>query len=209
MARRTATTRSARAGAASSRPRRRQQDQEHEIPEVYREMLAEAEAREQSEPEDAPRKRRRLAGQKSVSSPRPLSREVTPQDTQPTVYHVQTVYDSPSSSEESDMEWEEVDIHQTSYNNQTDDTSIQVTLDRPEDQKRKVVPRRRMITAAEKQLRLNIHKVHLLCLLRHVQIRNLWCNNEEVQVRYHSAVLSGECHALCKWATMWEAATKG
>ncbi|PWY94997.1 Rad4-domain-containing protein [Aspergillus sclerotioniger CBS 115572] len=179
MARRTATTRSARAGA-SSRPRRRQQDQEHDIPEVYREMLAEAEAREQSQPEDAPRKRRKLAGQKSVSSPRPLSREVTPQDTQP-AHHVQTVYDSPSSSEESDMEWEEVDIHQTSYNNQTDDTSIQVTLDRPEDQKRKVVPRRRVITAAEKQLRLNIHKVHLLCLLLHVQIRNLWCNNEEVQ----------------------------
>ncbi|PYI12646.1 Rad4-domain-containing protein [Aspergillus sclerotiicarbonarius CBS 121057] len=171
MARRTPTTRSARGGASS----RRRHDQQHEIPAVYRDMLAEADAREPPRPEDQPLKRRRLAGQRSVPSPQP---EATPEDTQPAV-HVQTVYDSPS--DESDMEWEEVDISHTSYNNQTDDTSIQVTLDRPEDRKRKVVSRRRVITAAEKQLRLNIHKVHLLCLLRHVQIRNRWCNHEEVQ----------------------------
>lgn len=81
------------------------------------------------------------------------------------------------------MEWEEVDIQQAPHTVHADDTSIQVTLGLPEDQKRKVVTKRRGITAAEKQLRLSIHKVHLLCLLRHVQIRNLWCNDEELQVR--------------------------
>lgn len=186
MASRGPTTRSRRAGAASNHSRRQREDQDHEIPEIYQEMLAEAEARESSRPDDTRLpKRRRLTRPNPVSAPWPLYQNgaSTPDASYSTEQPVQTVYDSPSSSEESGMEWEEVDIQQAPHTIHADDTSIQVTLGLPEDQKRKVVTKRRGITAAEKQLRLSIHKVHLLCLLRHVQIRNLWCNDEELQVR--------------------------
>ncbi|GLB21119.1 hypothetical protein AtubIFM61612_011076 [Aspergillus tubingensis] len=184
MASRGPTTRSRRAGAASNHSRRQREDQDHEIPEIYQEMLAEAEARESSRPDDTRLpKRRRLTRPNPVSAPWPLYQNgaSTPDASYSTEQPVQTVYDSPSSSEESGMEWEEVDIQQAPHTIHADDTSIQVTLGLPEDQKRKVVTKRRGITAAEKQLRLSIHKVHLLCLLRHVQIRNLWCNDEELQ----------------------------
>ncbi|OJJ69657.1 hypothetical protein ASPBRDRAFT_46016 [Aspergillus brasiliensis CBS 101740] len=185
MASRGPTTRSRRRGAPSNQSRRQRENQDHEIPEVYREMLAEAEARDSSRPDDNQLpKRRKLAHPNSVSNPQLVHQDVaiTPEASHSTVQPVQTVYDSPSSSsEESGMEWEEVDIQQAPHTSQADGTSIQVTLGRPEGRKRKVVARRRGITAAEKQLRLSIHKVHLLCLLRHVQIRNLWCNDEELQ----------------------------
>lgn len=186
MASRGPTTRSRRAGAASNHSRRQREDQDHEIPAVYREMLAEAEIRETSRPDDSqPPKRRRITRPNPVSDSQLVHQDaaITSEASHSTVQPVQTVYDSPSSSEESGMEWEEVDIQQAPQTSQADDTSIQVTLGRPEDQKRKVVAKRRGITTAEKQLRLSIHKVHLLCLLRHVQIRNLWCNDEELQVR--------------------------
>ncbi|TQV97729.1 nitrilase [Cordyceps javanica] len=41
--------------------------------------------------------------------------------------------------------------------------------------------RRKPITKEERERRLNIHKMHLLCLLSHVARRNHWCNDAEVQ----------------------------
>ncbi|PYH97270.1 Rad4-domain-containing protein [Aspergillus ellipticus CBS 707.79] len=185
MVSRTPSTRSRRQLAEPRLQRRRRDERDEQVPAVYQEMLAEAESREPSGSDnDPPLKKRRRAAQKPLPGSLSTSAEVAtaPEENNSDALHVQTVYDSPSSSsEESDLDWEEVDIQQSSYNDQPDYSSIQVTLDQPQDQKRHVVPRRRTITAAEKQLRLDIHKVHLLCLMRHVQIRNLWCNDEEVQ----------------------------
>ncbi|KAL5358690.1 hypothetical protein BJX96DRAFT_49354 [Aspergillus floccosus] len=178
-----------RAGAYQRRSTRRQENDD-EIPEVYQEMLAEAEAREPNRPEsDRPIKRRKV--QEQTTDPTTSSiRGQEAGDAAGTVEagpQIQTVYDSPSS-DDSDMEWEEVDIQPTvsAFANAPSatadgDDSMQITLDPVEGQKRKVVARRKPITAAERKLRLDIHKVHLLCLLRHVQIRNLWCNDEELQ----------------------------
>jgi hypothetical protein len=86
------------------------------------------------------------------------------------------------------MEWEEVDIPQAAISGAAgpvsgdDDEPLQITLGQQQDQKRRVV-RRKPVTAAERKIRLDVHKTHLLCLLSHVQRRNLWCNDEEVQVR--------------------------
>ncbi|KAM3515104.1 hypothetical protein MY11210_001222 [Beauveria gryllotalpidicola] len=41
--------------------------------------------------------------------------------------------------------------------------------------------RRKPITKEERDRRLNVHKMHLLCLLSHVARRNHWCNDEQVQ----------------------------
>ena len=41
--------------------------------------------------------------------------------------------------------------------------------------------RRKRMTQEEKQRRIQVHKIHFLCLLAHVERRNWWCNDPEVQ----------------------------
>ena len=101
---------------------------------------------------------------------------------------VQMTYVS-DGSDESDMEWEEVDLQQNVPGQAPvaasagDDAPLQLTLGNfAEKGKPSVAPRRKPVTAAEKRWRLSIHKVHLLCLLGHLQLRNLWLNDEDVQV---------------------------
>ncbi len=43
------------------------------------------------------------------------------------------------------------------------------------------VVRKKPLTRAERQLRVDIHKMHVLCLLSHVAQRNRWCNADAVQ----------------------------
>jgi xeroderma pigmentosum group C-complementing protein len=179
--------------ASRGTPRsRRSKQAEDEIPEVYREMLAEAEAQEISQSEnERPAKRFKPAGYRARTA-QAFKAQVLQQDTNPmdaeedAVKQPQIVYNSPSESDESDMEWEEVDIQQPTISGPTssvtDEAPLQITLEQDHNRKRRVV-RRKPVTAAEKKLRLDVHKMHLLCLMCHVQRRNLWCNDEEVQVR--------------------------
>ncbi|KAL4797617.1 hypothetical protein BDV19DRAFT_358391 [Aspergillus venezuelensis] len=172
----------------ANRTRRSRRGDKDEIPEVYKEMLAEADARE-NEPSSSsrPAKRFKPAGYRATAA-QALSpaQDPNPQDPidvdEHAVKQPQTVYNSPSESEESDMEWEEVDLQQPAVPaaSSVTDEPLQITLGQQEGQKRRVV-RRKPVTAAEKKLRLDIHKTHLLCLLCHVQRRNLWCNDEDVQ----------------------------
>ncbi|KAI9046360.1 putative DNA repair protein Rad4 [Aspergillus affinis] len=188
--------RSNRARSGKSGPSSGRQSGQHdgpgddEIPQVYREMLAEAEARDaQALAEDRPIKRRKVQEQPTTANASQVTTQ--PAQSQTSVdqqydRQVQTVYDS-STSDESDMEWEEVDLQQPPAGPADttpaaqDSGPMEITLGKLDDQKRRVAPRRKPITAAERKLRLDIHKVHLLCLMRHVHIRNLWCNDEEVQ----------------------------
>ncbi|KAF7171119.1 hypothetical protein CNMCM6106_005606 [Aspergillus hiratsukae] len=186
--RRAPPDRSARGRLPRARPKGH--EEEDEIPEVYREMLAEAELRSPDVSEaDRPIKRRKVGAQRATTSDvdsvpqKPLPME----DQNQANRQIQTVYEEPTS-EESDMEWEEVDLQQAPAQSIQiapvtggDDESLQITLDDHAGKKRKVISRQKPLTAAEKKLRLDIHKVHVLCLLRHVQIRNLWCNDDELQ----------------------------
>lgn len=191
---RPSSSRSQRARSGRGRPVRRTESNDNDdIPEVYREMLAEAEARVENEPdiEHPPNKRRRV-GERRVASPEIKSDEpAAPLGSTDggLAKQVQVAYDS-AASDDSDMEWEEVDIEQPSVNisespaqAKEGNESLQITLDRRGAATPKsVVPRRKTITAAERKFRLDVHKVHLLCLLSHVQMRNLWCNDDDVQV---------------------------
>lgn len=52
---------------------------------------------------------------------------------------------------------------------------------------KKAVPKKRSIkvlTSEEKRERLSMHKLHLICLLRHVAIRNRWCNDHTIRKHY-------------------------
>lgn len=101
----------------------------------------------------------------------------------------QTIIDS-DESDDSDMEWEDA----LAEGNDTDDLddgrdnepeigdiSITIGAVSGEETKPKKQVRRRAITSVEKKRRLDVHKMHLLCLLYHVHRRNAWCNDERVQ----------------------------
>ncbi|CAG7931422.1 unnamed protein product [Penicillium olsonii] len=187
MARQT-PARSTRGRASQGQPKRGRQDPD--VPDVYHELLEEAEARD---PEqfalDRPVKRRKVGDLKAI----PVDSQPPgnpPENTGASEHEppqVQTIYDS-SGSEESDVEWEDVEISQPQpfpqgpYAQKDDDEMLQITLTEEPQKRQKVVQRRKALTGAEKKLRLDVHKAHLLCLLGHVNLRNLWCNDEELQV---------------------------
>lgn len=195
------------------------------IPDIYREMLAEAgpSVDNNTDDGDRPRKRPRLmkSGDAPNSAPTPIQSNDAPhgfdahvnQDTNTTTGFqsnnaaevVQTVYDDSEGTDDSDIEWEEVDLGGTSGTDSdvpTTDTAlpqkidgdITITLDDPAISKstlKKV--RRRGVTNIEKQKRLLIHKMHILCLLYHVHLRNAWCNDKVVQVNVYKLSVWNPC----------------
>jgi xeroderma pigmentosum group C-complementing protein len=159
-------------------------------------MLEEAEARDPDQfHSDRPVKRRRLGDPKStqtraipVESPPLEQSTVAPSPEADAFQNVQTVYDL-TTSDESDVEWEDVDVAQPAHGifgtadaREGRDETLQITLDRGSETRKKAPPRRKPVTAAEKNLRLDAHKAHLLCLLAHVNSRNRWCNDDTLQV---------------------------
>lgn len=177
-----------------------------EIPEVYQQMLAEAEMRTPTtQATDRALKRRRVGERTDATPVGAVNGNQTSGDTDPAVeQHItgtsgqlQTAYDS-TASEDSEMEWEEVDLQQvpsdtlpTATPAKHEDGPMQITLGPQTDSKKRLIARRRPITALEKQIRVDVHKVHLLCLLAHVYIRNLWCNDDDLQVRSKASAVGG------------------
>jgi xeroderma pigmentosum group C-complementing protein len=124
---------------------------------------------------------------------------------------VPTVYDI-DASDESGMEWEDVELEPSGNmsalgNKQpsalpTDadagEEPLRITLGERFDkgkQKATSALRRKPVTGLEKKRRLDVHKVHLLCLLSHVQLRNSWCNDTDIQVG-KSEMLHDNCSAI-------------
>lgn len=193
MARQT-PARSTRGRATRSRQPMNNTSRQDEVPAVYQEMLDEAEARDPEQFHlDRPTKRRRLGDTKAipVNTPaltQPSNVDYTTPDKMNTP-QMQTVYES-TTEDESDIEWEDVDIQQSAQEppsasaiSQGGDETLQIIIDKEPEPKKKTAPRRKPVTATEKKLRLDIHKTHLLCLLAHVNLRNRWCNDHETQVR--------------------------
>ena len=192
-----------RGGMRPARGRNRQtrrtkaEDDENEIPEVYREMLTESESRSgPSADSESPAKRRRV-GERSVTSVRETrspSIQVL-EDNKNEGGQLQTAYDYDApSDDDSDIEWEDIDLQQALPDSTQapisgpapSEESLQITFGPGTKETKKVVRRHKPLSSAEKKVRLDIHKVHVLCLLRHVDIRNRWCNDSELQVRFLS-----------------------
>lgn len=157
--------------------------------EAYNEMLAEAESRDPAQfHEDRPIKRRRMGDMRAISLDSSLPKDPDETSHNESTQQIQTVYDS-GSSDESDVEWEDVDIPQpipgpssASLAVQENDEPLEITLGQEPQSRKKTIPKRKPITAAEKKIRLDVHKSHLLCLLGHVSLRNRWCNDDEIHV---------------------------
>lgn len=198
MARKKAVTRGKGKGKASS--------SRNAVPEVYQQMLAEALPAQSNIP-DQPLKRRRTdprnappvaEGPAKFSDPddqdeedeaefedvlgaqhqddSEVSQFEAPSKAQQTAYR-----DSDDESDESDHEWEGVDFDTLPPDNEPSG-DLELTLkSRTIPQRQKVTPRRKAVSKAEKVLRLEAHKMHVLCLLAHLDRRNEWCNDEDVK----------------------------
>ncbi|KUL89542.1 hypothetical protein ZTR_04469 [Talaromyces verruculosus] len=196
---RTPLPRRGRVRPQSARKNREERQRDEDIPQVYRELLAEADARAVDEPQpERPIKRRRV-GERAQNSHNVQTNTKAQASPSPNnvidLTQTQTIYDldaEDSSEDESDMEWEEVIVQQPDTNIQNmghtgGDESLDITLEESTVH-RTLVRRRKPVTGSEKKLRLDIHKAHILCLLGHVYTRNLWCNDDEVQ-RYLKQML--------------------
>ncbi|CAI7658250.1 unnamed protein product [Penicillium glandicola] len=184
--------RSARSRVTPVRQPKRQRQTDDHAPDVYQELLEEAEARDPRQfASDRPIKRRKARDMKAIpvglGAPEQTDRGA--ESNKHSIQPLQTVYDS-STSEESDVDWEDVEIQQPSQSllnkqfapqPQGDDEVLQITLEQEPEQQKRTVQRRKPLTGAERKARLDVHKCHILCLLAHVQLRNMWCNDEELQ----------------------------
>ncbi|PQE30468.1 hypothetical protein CJF32_00010257 [Rutstroemia sp. NJR-2017a WRK4] len=179
------------------------------VPDVYRDMLAEA-LPSQSEIPERPLKKRKV-GPRGIAAPRAGPSTSSPKQPSVTESHnpdededvefedvfapqvlddeelddeelgrpQQTAYrDSDEETAESDIDWENIN-----FDNKDDEPSGDLELNLTASsvpQTRPTAPRRKAITQADKILRLEIHKLHILCLLSHVDRRNEWCNDSTV-----------------------------
>ncbi|MCJ1282352.1 hypothetical protein MMC26_001675 [Xylographa opegraphella] len=145
-----------------------------------------------------PPKRRRVAGRLVVrqdgqdkSAPRQEPGLETAVDTgghtdatQRSKLHQQVAYDDSEDSAESDMDWEEVGLRDNVKHEDTtpEPRELNLVLGGNKDSSPKnTVERRKPLSAEERRLRLEIHKMHLLSLLVHVHLRNHWCNDRDTQ----------------------------
>ncbi|KAI0839789.1 Rad4-domain-containing protein [Hypoxylon sp. FL0890] len=199
--RKRAASRNNATSAAASGPSRptRSSARRSGVPDIYREMLVEADVQSSANSSERPLKRRRPGQRNEQSLKKPDPPEATSktedvddeddiqfEDVPPPVATVQTVYrDSEEEEEDDEMQFEDVDLSIPSLNlDDVEDGNKDLELNfsaRTTESPRKTVDRRKPISKAEKDRRIEIHKMHLLCLLAHVARRNRWCNDEAVQ----------------------------
>lgn len=169
------------------------------VPEPFRQLMAEALPTLSTEPE-RPLKKRKTHRREEPSSLQPptvadenddevediefedvLNAEFLPLEIEQAPKKLQTAYrDSEEESDGSDVNWDPIDFD-IKPDEEVRSGDLELTLIKPSPQKRIVTPRRKAIPKQEKDVRLQIHRMHLLCLLVYVERRNEWCNDLEVQ----------------------------
>lgn len=116
---------------------------------------------------------------------------------------VQTMERDSEDEDEDEDENEEVDAAMFTQFDQTDDAPPEakdLELDLSEVKaaltpSKKAAERRKPLTKEEKERRVLVHQVHLLCLLSYVYRRNHWCNDGKVQ-EYLSQYLTDKVTGL-------------
>lgn len=96
------------------------------------------------------------------------------------------------SDDDDDDDEDDEDIHFEEVTIQTGGSSSAVPSDKPKElsldlsahmtsMAARRADRRKAMSREEKERRVEIHKAHIVCLLAHVELRNRWCNDREVQ----------------------------
>jgi xeroderma pigmentosum group C-complementing protein len=174
------------------------------IPDVYQNMLAEA-LPLQSDVPDRPLKRRRTGRQGVPAKSTNVAAETEKIDVddeddlefEDVLLHGEPhdfedgYFNPPPKSQQtatkgseeeesaSDFEWEAINLDA-----QLDAGSrgvLELTFSKPASTPKSTSTRRKAVTKEEKALRLQIHRMHVLCFLSYVERRNKWCNDSEVQ----------------------------
>ena len=185
---------------AESNPSRRSNrhvTKRDDVPDIYKEMLVEATAMSPPPPKDEGRAAKRRRVEESTSRVEMPQLETTPLDEledyiEPQSHSVpparaqQTIYEDFPSSEESDAGFEDVDLEPgLEHSDAEADNNKPLQLDLSRHSGRAETPvaqRRKPATTAEKRVRLDVHKWHVLCLMLHGHARSQWCDREDVQV---------------------------
>ena len=171
------------------------------LPDVYQDMLGEALPTQSDIPERPLKRRKTGAGNRTATSTiktddeddeedfefedvlvarnegeSDISEFEAPKKSQQTAYR-----DSDEDSDDSDHDWNALDFD-TLPPDDVPRRDLELTLKpKTAPQRQKVTPRRKAVSKAEKALRLEAHKMHVLCLLAHLDRRNEWCNDDDVK----------------------------
>lgn len=96
--------------------------------------------------------------------------------------------DEDEDDDDDDIKFEDVDLDlhafqspPASTNDPFKDLNLNLTAQKAAMKPRRSADRRKPVTKEERLRRVDVHKVHLLCLLSHVALRNRWCNSPEIQ----------------------------
>ena len=183
---------SSRRSAKSKRPTTRASEPIQDA-QVYRDMLNEAGSHGATEIEqgDRPAKKRRVGG-RLVGNEEPERSELSSikdqseLDEEPPNIQArapQVVYDDSQDSEESEADWEDVDIKKEESSSAIGDEGGDLTIELGQDgTSSSATPKRaRLAPVADQKARIEAHKLHLMSLLSHVHLRNHWCNTPEAQ----------------------------
>ncbi|KAK6956999.1 hypothetical protein Daesc_002284 [Daldinia eschscholtzii] len=187
------------ASASGSSRQTRSSARRSDVPDIYRQMLVEADVQPDAPLPERPLKRRRAGQRNEEPIKTPDSPEVTTktediddeedaqfEDVPLPAATVQTIYrDSDEEEDDDDIQFEDIDFSSLPANlDKAEDASKDIVLDfstQTATSSQKTADRRKPISRAEKYRRIEIHKMHLLCLLAHVARRNQWCNDAAVQ----------------------------
>ena len=86
------------------------------------------------------------------------------------------------SDDDEDVQFEDVDFTAPLQEAESSETPLELNLStQQQSTAKRAAERRKPITKEERGRRVDIHRVHLLCLLSHVSRRNHWCNDLQVQ----------------------------
>jgi xeroderma pigmentosum group C-complementing protein len=186
---------------ASTRGIRRSQRARAEddgVPQIFKEMLA-----EEAASEHRPMKRRKVAGSALETKPLPdnsFDAQEGGRDSEGSpapVGRLQTITDD-SESSESEVEWEDVivDDNATSSpigpDHHEPSETLSLVINTKESPIQRAKTKKRPISTAERAMRLDIHKMHVMYLLYHGFYRNSWCNDLKTQVHIFQNAVSAQ-----------------
>ncbi|ETN39108.1 uncharacterized protein HMPREF1541_05330 [Cyphellophora europaea CBS 101466] len=167
---------------------------ESSIPDVYHEMLAEAEASGPPRASARPTKRRKLdedpvnSTQLHVEPIEELAFALLPSEDEPAEpqHHQPVIYDEFEDSDD-DIEFEDVELAVSEEDEKPEQKVFTVDVSAPVETPKRL-PKRQIVSAAERRKRLEWHKAHLFLLLLSMWCRNRWCEDGDVQATLKSLV---------------------
>lgn len=170
------------------------------VPDIYREMLEESVTEHSNIPE-RPLKRQRTGSRVapvSAMSPRDNTKKTMGEedelefedvldmeavDDDGTKRQTQIAYrDSDEESDNESVGWNNFEFGALPQDEEpTGDLELTLKKNETTPTRGRTNPRRRPSTKADKVARLETHRMHVLCLLAHIDRRNNWCNDLDVQ----------------------------